>query len=194
MAANAGFRDFTAGEKLTAAQVDDYLMTQTLMTFANAAARDAAITSPSEGMHAFLKDTNLLTLHNGNAWVTITPVSATVVTEQTTTSTSYTALATAGPAVTVNTDTKALVTVSALYYQTTGGLGSVSFAVSGATTVAASDNYRLISSSTTFGIVSSFTYEITGLTAGANTFTMQYKTSANTLNCGQRRLTVVGVP
>jgi hypothetical protein len=35
---------------------------QMIMVFASAAARDAAITSPSEGMFAFLKDTDKLTV------------------------------------------------------------------------------------------------------------------------------------
>jgi hypothetical protein len=37
--AGAGFKDFTAGDILTAAQVDEYLMQQTVMRFANTAAR-----------------------------------------------------------------------------------------------------------------------------------------------------------
>ena len=37
-------------------------------TFADAAARDAAITSPSAGMLAFLQDTNQLFSYNGSAW------------------------------------------------------------------------------------------------------------------------------
>ena len=69
MAANAGFRTFVSGDVLTAAQVNDYLMTQAVMTFADATARDAAITSPSEGMHAFLKDSDDLTYYDGSAWV-----------------------------------------------------------------------------------------------------------------------------
>lgn len=69
MAANAGFRTFVSGDVLTADQVNDYLMTQAVMTFASSTARDAAITSPSEGMHAFLKDTDDLTYYDGSAWV-----------------------------------------------------------------------------------------------------------------------------
>lgn len=69
MAANAGFRTFVSGDVLTAAQVNDYLMTQTIMTFADATARDAAITSPSEGQHAFLKDSDDLVYYDGSSWV-----------------------------------------------------------------------------------------------------------------------------
>ena len=48
MAAGLGFKDFTTGEVLTAADVDGYLM-QGVWVFASAAARDAAVTSPQEG-------------------------------------------------------------------------------------------------------------------------------------------------
>lgn len=66
--AGAGFRTFVAGEVLTAAQVNTYLMEQAVMTFADAAARDAAVTSPSEGMVAFLKDTDQLVAYDGTNW------------------------------------------------------------------------------------------------------------------------------
>ena len=39
------------------------MMDQMIMVFADAAARDAAILSPSEGMFAFLKDTDTLTVY-----------------------------------------------------------------------------------------------------------------------------------
>jgi len=37
--------------------------------FASATARDAAITSPSEGQHCFLSDTDALQYYTGSAWV-----------------------------------------------------------------------------------------------------------------------------
>lgn len=66
--AGAGFRVFTDGAVLTAAQVNTYLQEQTVMVFATAAARNTAITSPSEGMIAYLADTNNLVYYNGTAW------------------------------------------------------------------------------------------------------------------------------
>jgi hypothetical protein len=69
--AGAGFRTFVAGEVLTAAQVNTYLMEQAVMTFADATARDAAVTSPTEGMVAFLKDTNNLVAYDGSAWTNV---------------------------------------------------------------------------------------------------------------------------
>jgi hypothetical protein len=68
MAAGLGFKDFQTGEVLTAADVDGYLM-QGIWVFASTAARDAAVTSPSEGNFAFTKDTNSLWYYDGAAWV-----------------------------------------------------------------------------------------------------------------------------
>jgi hypothetical protein len=48
MAAGLGFKTFTTGEVLTAADTNGYLM-QGVLVFADAAARDAAITSPARG-------------------------------------------------------------------------------------------------------------------------------------------------
>ena len=70
MAAGLGFKDFTTGEVLTAADVDGYLM-QGIWVFASAAARDAAVTAPSEGNFAYLKDTNVTTYYTGSAWANL---------------------------------------------------------------------------------------------------------------------------
>ena len=61
--AGAGFKLFADGNVLLASEVNEYMMQQQIMVFASAAARDAAITSPSEGMFAFLKDTDKLTVY-----------------------------------------------------------------------------------------------------------------------------------
>jgi hypothetical protein len=70
MAAGLGFKDFQTGEVLTAADVDGYLM-QGIWVFANATARDAAVTSPQEGNFAFLKDTNVTTYYTGSTWTNL---------------------------------------------------------------------------------------------------------------------------
>ena len=63
-----GFKVFAVGEVLTAADVNDYLMEQSISIFADATARDAQITSPIEGMFCYLADTNELQFYNGSAW------------------------------------------------------------------------------------------------------------------------------
>lgn len=60
--AGAGFKLFADGNVLTASEVNTFMMQQQIMVFASAAARDAAILSPSEGMFAFLKDVDKLTV------------------------------------------------------------------------------------------------------------------------------------
>ena len=60
--AGAGFKLFADGNVLLASEVNEYMMQQQIMVFADAAARDAAILSPSEGMFAFLKDVDKLTV------------------------------------------------------------------------------------------------------------------------------------
>jgi hypothetical protein len=71
MAAGLGFKNFASGEVLTAADVNGYLNSQTVMVFADAAARTAAITSPQEGMFSYLKDTNATQYYTGSAWTNL---------------------------------------------------------------------------------------------------------------------------
>lgn len=61
--AGAGFKLFQNGDVLLASEVNTFMMEQQIMVFAGTAARDAALTSPSEGMFAFLKDTDKLTYY-----------------------------------------------------------------------------------------------------------------------------------
>jgi hypothetical protein len=74
--AGLGARLFPAFSKLTSAQVNGYLMDQTIMRFANAAARDAAFGGAgeptlAEGMTCYLDDTNEIQSYNGTAWVSV---------------------------------------------------------------------------------------------------------------------------
>ena len=62
-----GFRTFVAGETLDENKINDFLM-QGVLVFADATARDAAITAPVHGQVAFLKDTNTTVFYDGVAW------------------------------------------------------------------------------------------------------------------------------
>jgi len=66
--AGAGFKTFVNGNVLLASEVNTFMMEQQIMVFAGTAAREAAITSPSEGMFAFLKDTDTLTYYDSTQW------------------------------------------------------------------------------------------------------------------------------
>ena len=67
---NAGYLTFNTGDVLTAAQVQYNLQNQSIMYFASAAARDAALTAGivQEGMFAYLADTNTTVYYDGAAW------------------------------------------------------------------------------------------------------------------------------
>jgi hypothetical protein len=64
----SGYIQFTA-TVLTAADVNDYLMEQSVMSFASTGARDTQITAPEEGMVAVLTADDLTTIYNGTSWV-----------------------------------------------------------------------------------------------------------------------------
>lgn len=66
--AGAGFMTFADGQVLTAAQVNTYLMEQTVMVFATAAARTTALPTPSEGMVTYRSDNNVIEYYDGSAW------------------------------------------------------------------------------------------------------------------------------
>lgn len=65
-----GYKYFTP-DVLNAADVNGYLMEQTVMRFATSAVRANTLTAPVEGMITYLEDTNLLQVYDGSAWVGI---------------------------------------------------------------------------------------------------------------------------
>lgn len=69
--AGLGKKTFTAGSVLTASDVNGYLMEQSVMVFASAAARSSAIPSPSAGMVTYLTDVNQMQAYNGTAFVAV---------------------------------------------------------------------------------------------------------------------------
>lgn len=71
MAAGLGYKEFTTGDVLTAADANGYLASQVVMVFASAAARTSAIASPQEGMISFRKDADAMEYYSGSAWVAV---------------------------------------------------------------------------------------------------------------------------
>jgi hypothetical protein len=70
--AGAGYKLFQTGDVLTAAQVNTYLNEQTVMVFADSAARTTALSGVlAEGMMSYLQDTNAVEVYNGSAWVAV---------------------------------------------------------------------------------------------------------------------------
>lgn len=124
----------------------------------------------------------------------LTAATASVSTAESTASTSYTALATTGPAVTITTGTKALVIIEAkMRNDTAGNFCHASCAVSGATTNAANDDRAVTyeSGSANDEARLSTARLFTGLTAGSNTFTLQYRVNGGTGTFSLREIIVI---
>jgi len=66
--AGAGFKVYATGDLITATEFNTFLQEQVVMVFANSSARDSAVSSPTEGMICFLKDTDVLQFYSGSAW------------------------------------------------------------------------------------------------------------------------------
>lgn len=65
-----GYKLFSTGEVLTAANVNNYLMRQTVMVFADATARTTALSGVlAEGMISYRTDAKVMELYNGTTWV-----------------------------------------------------------------------------------------------------------------------------
>lgn len=70
--AGAGYKLFNTGDVLTAAQVNTYLMQQSVMVFASSAARTTALSGVlAEGMLSYLQDTNAVEKYDGSSWSAI---------------------------------------------------------------------------------------------------------------------------
>jgi hypothetical protein len=68
----SGFRTFATSEVLTASNVQNYLMEQSVMSFASTGARDVAVTAPEAGMVAYVRSGDssegLYHYTSGSAW------------------------------------------------------------------------------------------------------------------------------
>lgn len=194
--AGLGGKNWTFQEEVTSSDVNGYLADQVVMRFADATARTAGFGGAgeptlAEGMVSYLDDQNKMYVYDGSTWKELAftaslPITAAdssaVDTNQTTTSTSYVDLATAGPSVTLTTGTSALVFISAMQRNDGGAGNYVAVAVSGATTLAANDTNALYTNQDAAQqrIGGAIVKKLTGLTAGSNTFTLKYRVTANT--------------
>ena len=76
--AGLGRKVWAPNDVLAAADVNGYLMDQSVMYFASAAARTAAISTPSTGMHSYRADGTVVEVYNGSAWVSANSVGGTI--------------------------------------------------------------------------------------------------------------------
>jgi hypothetical protein len=216
MAWTAPKTDFVSGNVLTAAQMN--AIGENLVAggpiYTTEAARDAAITSPFEGQQAYITaseaakttatgttpaiPTGVSTTYNGSVWVCTTEVGAVSYTSATTTSGTYVSTLTGDAtaiSATLVTGTTALVTAWLRGSVNAAATVAIAVSLTGATTItAAASNFASSFASGTGGyqFAIPLTLIATGLTAGTNTFTLNYAT-ANTLTVLARSLTVKGI-
>lgn len=171
---------WVAGSYITAAQLNQQLR-DNMLQLAPALATTAGRLFMTTGGHAIAE----------RAWET-----AEVATAETTASTSYADLATVGPSVTLTTGTMVIVGFGAQMSDDTATTsGQASVAVSGATTIAASDTYQLryeFPSTANINIRDSV-MTLIPVNAGSNTFKLQYKVSGGTGTFQRRAIQVLSL-
>lgn len=125
---------------------------------------------------------------------------ATVATSQTTGSTTFTNLATVGPAITMTTGARAIIFITASMTNDTAGVFAVaSCSVTGASTIpAVADTESLMfqmstGSGGTGNVRASDCIMYTTLTPGSNTFTMVYRASGGTATFKDRKITGIAL-
>jgi hypothetical protein len=69
-------KDFEAFSRLDASDVNTFLMNQSVMTFADTAARGSAIDTAVDGMTTYLEDTNTYEGYDGSAWRQVVSIGA----------------------------------------------------------------------------------------------------------------------
>lgn len=74
--AGEGRKIFNTNDILLASDVQDYLMDQTVMVFADATERSSEILVPTEGMVSYLESDNKIYKYDGAAWVDVVPALA----------------------------------------------------------------------------------------------------------------------
>lgn len=149
--AGSGYKAWAAGDVLAAADVNTYLMEQSVMVFADSAARTSAIGTPTEGMVAFLKDTDALEYYDGSSWTGVSnPGDITAVT-------AGTALSGGGSSGDVTLD----VDLSAIAINATQVTNTLTSSTATAYTVASSDANKILqftnAATVTVGTATAFT-------------------------------------
>ncbi len=135
----------------------------------------------------------LIVTDGANSIVERIPATANVVTQETTASTTFTDLATAGPSVTVTTGTLVYIMFTVESFNTgAGGENVVGYAVSGASALGASATRALkLTSSAASDKIQVGWGEVRAVTAGSNTFKLQYLVSSGTGTFLRRRISVI---
>lgn len=140
----------------------------------------------------------LLNQHARDNFKALVPQAASVNTAETTTSTTYADLATAGPSVTVNTFTAAYVFWGGFLTNSNAAVWSImSYELNsaGATTIAASDTWHALHKveAATFNLYTTKLHRRENLNAGSNVFKVKYRVTAGTGTFSDRNILVIPV-
>ena len=76
------YKVFANGFPLTASELNNYLMNQSVMVFASSADRSTSLTTPLEGMLSWLQDSNKFQYFDGSAWADLLPSFTQVVSDK----------------------------------------------------------------------------------------------------------------
>lgn len=166
---------WVANAILTAAQLNQQLRDNMLQT--------APAVSTTDGWHIVTSGTNSVAERE--------ILDDVVETGQSTTSATFTDLATLGPTVTVTTGSLAMVWINARIDNTGTNPTHASFAISGDTTSAAIDGRSIVNGTTT-SIRAGVSTRVS-LTPGSNTFTMRYRVDGGTGTFSNRRIQVMAL-
>lgn len=146
--------------------------------------------TPYEGQMIYEIDTKRVVIYNGSAWVCPFPISAINGNITPSVSGSYT---NATASVSIPTGTSAWVTLTSQGLSTSSGSTTlISFAVSGATTIAGSDANSISHIGSSI-VGKSRTFLVSSLNAGLNTFTICSRASGTGGLADTPSITVVGV-
>lgn len=177
------------------------LSTPTIADFTNATHTHAGTSSGGQLTSTAFAANAVTTTAINNGAVTadklgLAPTTNVVATSETTTSTSYTALATAGATtITIGANGLALVILTCNLANDTATARSImGYAVSGATTTAATDTKALWSAevpTATAPSQMSAVYLLTGLASGSTTFTSQFRVTTGTGTFVNRNIAVI---
>jgi hypothetical protein len=136
------YKVFANGFALNASELNTYLMNQSVMVFADAAARDSALTSPLEGMLVWLQDANKYVYYTGSAWSDLVASLAQTVSDKTANYSilagdAYSLIRSTGSAITITIDN--VLTVGQRIDFAQFGSGQVTFAAGAGVTLNSAD-------------------------------------------------------
>lgn len=144
------YKVFTNGSPLPASDLNTYLMNQSVMVFADSAARSAALTSPTEGMVSYTQNNNKTQYYDGAAWQDLSADTSTLIPKSTVTTTGDLIIANGNASVTrlgIGTNGQYLSSNGTTATWTTPSSGGMTLLASGSLVGASQANLTSISSS-----------------------------------------------